>query len=668
MSGYKITFFKTPFQKFPRFTQSSGQEAPLISQEVNELLQKGAIERTPFSRDGFYSHLFLVTKKDGPMRPVIDLSYLNKFILNKHFQMENLSCLKTLLLKGDFMTNIDLKDAYLSVPVHQSSQKFLRFIWEDTCYQLKALPFGLCSAPRIFTKLMKPIAAFLRRKSIRVLIYLDDFLLLAATKEEAVKNTHLLITLLQSLGFIINFKKSSLTPSQVITFLGFKIDSTSMMLSLPAEKINKILDCAHRLLAPQRITLRNLASLIGLLETSRPANWRAPLHFRHLQCDLIWGLQMNRESYDALITLSTSARGELAWWLENTRSTNGSPVHLPPPDMLITTDASMKGWGAVHHSLETNGRWSQQESLQHINYLELKAAFLALKNFSQRQVSRNRFSANRQHNRHRLYQQERGYTFPPTPDPCPGIVGLVPGKRHLCDSFSHPGKRQRLCRQGVEIIQGYERVEVRPIHHPTLSISLSDRPVRESPDKPTEGLHQLETRPRSHPHRRLHDNLGSSARLCLSSIQLDIQNSGEGNDRTNRDNSSCPNLANPALVAGSVEASNISAGTTAKQSNPPNRPVRSEQSSPNVSSPSLGRVSHLYQRFQAEGIPSNVADLLIAATRTSTHKTYESSWNRWCRWCSGRQIDPLSSSINDILTFLTEVFNEGLAYRSINVL
>ena len=178
----------------------------------------------------------------------------------------------------------------------------------------------------------------------------------------------------------------------------------------------------------------------------------------------------------------------------------------------------------------------------------------------------------------------------------------------------------------------------------------------------------METRPRSHPHRRLHDNLGSSARLRLSSIQLDIQNSGEGNDRTNRDNSSRPNLANPALVAGSVEASNISASTTAKQSNPPNRPVRSEQSSPDVSSPSLGRVSNFYQRFQAEGIPTNVADLLIAATRTSTHKTYESSWNRWCRWCSGRQIDPLSSSINDILILLTEVFNEGLAYRSINVL
>lgn len=121
-------------RKSPPFTQASGQEALLISQEVNELLQKGAIQKTPFTRDGFYSRLFLVPKKGGSVRLVIDLSSLNKFIVNEHFQMENLSCLKTLLLPGDFMTNIDLKDAYLSVPVHESSRKFLCFIWKGTCY------------------------------------------------------------------------------------------------------------------------------------------------------------------------------------------------------------------------------------------------------------------------------------------------------------------------------------------------------------------------------------------------------------------------------------------------------------------------------------------------------------------------------------------------------
>ena len=173
----------------------------------------------------------------------------------------------------------DFKDAYLSVPIHESCRKFLRFLWKGTFYQFKALPFGLCSAPRIFTKVLKPVAAFLRSKAIRVLIYLDDFLLLAATMEVAVKNTQLIVILLQSLDFKINLKKSLLIPTQVLTFPGLQIDSMCMMISFPAEKANKILDCCRRLLVSQSIKLRNLASLIGLLESSRPAIWRAPLHY-----------------------------------------------------------------------------------------------------------------------------------------------------------------------------------------------------------------------------------------------------------------------------------------------------------------------------------------------------------------------------------------------------
>jgi len=134
-------------------------------------------------------------------------------------------------------------------------------------------------SPQNFTKVVKPVAPFLRKKAIRVLIYLDDFLLLAASMEVAVKNTQLAVTLLWSLGFKINLKKSLLIPTQVITFPGFQIDSMCMMISLPTEKANKILDCCRRLLVSQSIKLRNLASLIGLLESSRPAIWRVPLHF-----------------------------------------------------------------------------------------------------------------------------------------------------------------------------------------------------------------------------------------------------------------------------------------------------------------------------------------------------------------------------------------------------
>ena len=373
------------------------------------------------------------------------------------------------------------------------------------------------------------------------------------------RNTYLLVTLLQSLGFIVNFKKSSLIPSQVITFLGFKIDSTSMMLSLPGEKVNKILDCCHCLLAPQKITLRNLASLIGLLESSRPAIWRAPLHFRHLQCNLIWGLQMNRRPNCSVN--ECQRRTDLV--VEKHLQYKRQPC-TPPSSRYANHDRLLHERLGCSASVPRDQWQMVKTGVPPTHQLPgAESSLLGFKNLSQRQVPCNCISTNREHDHHRLHQQQRGYTFPPTPISSPGTVGLVPGKRHLCDSFSHPRKRQRLCRQGVERIQGHERVEVRPNHHPSLPVSLSDRLVRESPYKPTEGLHQLETRSRGHPHRHLHDNLGSSARLCLPPIQLDIQDSGESNDRPNRDDSSSSNLASPASVAGPVEASNISASVTA---------------------------------------------------------------------------------------------------------
>ena len=381
VSGYQIGFVNTPVQKKPRMSRASGEDAEFVSQEIKQLLLKGAIIKTPSLENGFYSRIFTVPKKGGALRPVIDLSSLNKFVINHHFQMENIHCLKTLILKGDFMTNIDLKDAYLSVRIHERSQKFLRFIWKGTSYQWRVLPFGLCSAPRIFTKLLKPVAAYLRKKAIRILMYLDDFLLLGQTREEATQNTHVVVGLLQSLGFTINTEKSTMNPTQELTFLGFVINSVNMTISLPPEKVQKILNCCRALLAHRKITLREIASLIGLLESARPAIWRAPLHFRHLQIDLIKGLQASQKSYDACISLCQKSRIELDWWLENLHKVNGSPIHPPPPDMVITTDASKKGWGAVQGPHKTNGKWSEQEARMHINYLELKAAFLALQTF-----------------------------------------------------------------------------------------------------------------------------------------------------------------------------------------------------------------------------------------------------------------------------------------------
>lgn len=149
---------------------------------------------------GFYSAVFLVPKRDGKWRPVINLRELNRFIRTAHFKMEDIQSVRDLLLESDWLTRIDLKDAYFSVPVHTDRQKFLRFRWQNTSYQFICLPFGLSMAPRVFTKLLKPAMTYLRSKGVCSVIYIDDILFMARTEEEARDNTAMTLNLQEALG------------------------------------------------------------------------------------------------------------------------------------------------------------------------------------------------------------------------------------------------------------------------------------------------------------------------------------------------------------------------------------------------------------------------------------------------------------------------------------
>ena len=233
MSRYQIPFHSPPFQLQVPVRKCSDLTVPFIDSEVKNLLSLGALKTISFSTENFYSRLFLVPKKEGTFRPVIDLSRLNKFVENFHFQTESISCLKTLLKMGGFMSCIDLKDAYLSVQIRESSQKYLCFQWRNRSFAFQGLSFGLNTAPRVFTKILKPIAAYLWKRGIRIIVYLDDFLNLGSSIEDSRATTLLTLDLLHWLGFTINWEKSILVPSQSLTFLGLCINSLALSLSLP---------------------------------------------------------------------------------------------------------------------------------------------------------------------------------------------------------------------------------------------------------------------------------------------------------------------------------------------------------------------------------------------------------------------------------------------------
>jgi len=363
--------------------QHSAEQTRLMSEEVTELLQKGAIEKiVPVEKAGFYSNIFLVPKKDGGQRPVINLKALNNFVNKEHFKMEGIHTLKDLLRKGDRLAKIDLKDAFFSIPIHLNHKKFLRFMCKGKTYQFNCLPFGLSPAPWVFTKTLRPALAILRERGIRIIAYIDDLLLLAESKDLILDQVTGMRYLLECLGFIVNTKKSILNPAQVMEFLGLSVDSLAMKIRLPPIKIKQIRAEACKLVKRDAVPARMLVQLLGKMNATNCVLPPGPLFYRHLQMALTSTLEQSSQCYEAQVRLTQECIEELEWWDNNMCRWNGKTVIQRDIDLVIDSNTSLQGWGACCSKQRTGGPWSQQECSMHINCLELLAATLAVKTFA----------------------------------------------------------------------------------------------------------------------------------------------------------------------------------------------------------------------------------------------------------------------------------------------
>jgi hypothetical protein len=260
--------------------------------------------------------LFLLLYKEKTSRPVqahSNLKPLNKFIRYQHFKMENLESVRFLVRKGDWLAKVDLKDAYFTVAVKESHHKYLRFRWKNRVFEA----FGLSPAPRIFTKILKVVMAFLRRRGIRLVIHLDDILILNESKEGLLADNDIVIGLLQSLGFLINWEKSIIVPTQTIEYLGLIVDSTDPSFSLPDCKAAAVKKMCALALSEDRVKLRTLASIQGNFSWAIPAIPFAQSHYRSLQRFYISNAQRVGSNLESKVRLSPNARLDLSWWVEN---------------------------------------------------------------------------------------------------------------------------------------------------------------------------------------------------------------------------------------------------------------------------------------------------------------------------------------------------------------
>ncbi|MCG8045731.1 MAG: hypothetical protein JAY66_08610 [Candidatus Thiodiazotropha taylori] len=379
--GLKLEFLKIPPFSGIKETVVNVQNHFILQQEVEKLLEKGAIEPVPFqdSQRGFYSTFFLVPKKSGELRPVINLRPLNRYLRKQHFKMDSLSRVINLVQKGDWAISLDLKDAYMHIPIFGPHKRFLRFCIKGKCYQFTCLCFGPTVAPRVFTKVIAVVAGHLRMQNVRLAVYLDDWFLVNLIKMHLLIDREKALNLLSKLGFLINLEKSALEPSQSVVYIGAHFLLEKGIVCPTQERIMKIKEACLSLRVGS--SAQDYLHLLGLMASCIELVPNARLFMRPIQLHLLQFWRPATMPLQMVIPFNKHVENHLQFWLKKENLLKGCNVCPQSSSKVITTDASKIGYGGHMENQLFQGTWSVQDKMKHINQLEMKAVLLTIRHF-----------------------------------------------------------------------------------------------------------------------------------------------------------------------------------------------------------------------------------------------------------------------------------------------
>ena len=385
--GYRVPFTDSPPPlartpvSFPTYRAGSPR-ARALRQEVEAMLDKGALEIARDPGTGFYSRLFLVEKATGGWRPVIDLTF-ERLRPADVVQDGNSRFGAVICQRGGFSSFLGSEGCILSDPDPRIIEEAVEVHVGRDSLPVQSLCFGLSTAHQVFTRVFAAVSAWAHSRGIRLLRYLDDWLVLSSSEKKAKQSIRELLSLCHTLGIVINEKKSDLMPSQSAKYLGMTIDTSAGKVFPSLARVEKLLAVAERFCSMQsppaqlwQVILGHLASLERLVPHGR-------LRMRSLQWHLKTQWSPESDPPSLPVALPEEARRDLSWWMVKDHLLTGVRFGAPAPDLHLYSDASSSGWGA--HLLDQNvsGVWSDQEKLLHINLLEMKALFLGLQAFQE---------------------------------------------------------------------------------------------------------------------------------------------------------------------------------------------------------------------------------------------------------------------------------------------
>ena len=343
-SGLRIEFLSPPpLSRFHPLERKSKRD--IIRVMVKDLLERDIIVKVSPKAKLFFSHLFVVPKKEGKLRLIIDLKKLNRFIVKKPLKMQNIKSVTRSILHPSWACKIDLKDAYYHVPIAPMFQRYLSFHLDGVNYSFRKLPFGLTIAPWAFSRIIKPLKGYLHKLKINFHSYLDDFLIINESQETLTKQITLIQGYLGKLDLTINLSKSVLTPSRQIEYLGIQLDCLLMRVGITPSKIDQIQEKIALFQERELFSKRQLESVIGLLSFVAPCLKLGHLYLAPLQTHL---KRMRSVERDAKLFDPREISEHLANWLDISVLERSVPMGTGDeslPSLVLMTDASIIGWG-----------------------------------------------------------------------------------------------------------------------------------------------------------------------------------------------------------------------------------------------------------------------------------------------------------------------------------
>ena len=257
--------------------------------------------------------------------------------------------------RGALLAKLDVESAYRIMPIHPDDRPLLGMQWKGVTYVDTALPFGLRSAPKIFTALSDALWWVFRNHGevTESIHYLDDYLFVGAPASgECARALQSALRLCDQLGVPVAADKLS-GPSTKLTFLGIELDTVRMELRLPSEKLERLKGVITEWQSRKVCSKRDLQSLIGQLQHA----CRVVRSGRTFLRRMINLLSVVVEPHHH-IRLNRSFRADLGWWASFLGRWNGvailNSITQPSPDFTVTSDAS-GNWGCG--AISSTGEW-----------------------------------------------------------------------------------------------------------------------------------------------------------------------------------------------------------------------------------------------------------------------------------------------------------------------